>query len=691
MPSHPLSVLILISLYSLSFSNLISSTSIESCIQNSDDNLTCNQKALITFTMPSSSSPEFVFSFDGTPSHPFNERVSIQCTRTQPKIVFPLHYHSHIWPDWKERIVGTSIFQRCFAPLDDSSSSTPTCGFQNINNKVVPFSSGFCCSCDVMSSSLFRSSLACSLVGNSFHSAHCLRPSSDPIPVFRIGNPIVDVTVTCRSSFFKEDHVTVSPVTRVALSLDKKFLVSLEGNLGTFSSHFPNIQDKFLIIYENTPMIISSEILSSFDPNQVHAVFASFSHSSCFQKASSSLIPSIKSLLENDLFLEKNGKKPLYLASSFGNLISFNSNLEFLFNDFYSLFLKIEFSADLLLVIHNSAPVIISELNVEKEIVSGGILSKFSLELFNPSTLNVSVNADFSCKKGEISVAVSPASTLLVTSSINHFDLSFHVGASLIGEEILYCIINLIEVFSGNVLDFRSVNISATSVSNQKRWGDLYYDDTYTDSEIQTCDCNFSDFLCIYFCYFSINFDLSNFLIVVVVSYVFVKTGLLKISFKILWFMIKIFFKCNFQILKFIFCFSKKKKKTPKRLQKSSSQTSLELSELFKTSNMLSSSAAPRVTFLNINNCKKIIDSPPKNGRISIIGTVQEGEHSTVFNLLPGRNFQTHGFKNNSEYLLSKPKKLNKKMFTFEISNDDITTSKYRKIFTDKPLFPLIN
>ncbi|KAL0249099.1 hypothetical protein GEMRC1_004333 [Eukaryota sp. GEM-RC1] len=120
-------------------------------------------------------------------------------------------------------------------------------------------------------------------------------------------------------------------------------------------------------------------------------------------------------------------------------------------------------------------------------------------------------------------------------------------------------------------------------------------------------------------------------------------------------------------------------------------------SGLLKSSNSFTSTGT-EYCFVNLNNInpkgssiKCPMKHPPANGRISLAGVKIHKDECFYFSVLPGRKKQLKGFKGNDEFKMKKASPLSHDLSCLKISETRFDNPRYAKLFTKKPLFPVIN
>lgn len=209
-----------------------------------------------------------VFSFDSAigssgQEYQIQDRVEIAIAKSPIVIEYPITYERDYNSKPQEAVTMSrdgyaldSVTNRC----EDGLSSDPVCGFVVHNGQRVPYSEGFCCSCDAggffgLDNDVTRSNQDC--VFSTTQSAHCLRMSALWYSAYSVMAPKVSYEITAQVTTCEagqectKELLQLSPASPVACLEDEnglcKLKLKLEGDFAAFESPM-SLEHKYLFV-----------------------------------------------------------------------------------------------------------------------------------------------------------------------------------------------------------------------------------------------------------------------------------------------------------------------------------------------------------------------------------------------------------------------------------------------------------
>ncbi|CCW64758.1 unnamed protein product [Phytomonas sp. EM1] len=182
----------------------MASSNIEYCTNDGKNPLNCKKKLVVTLSVDpkqqeGSEEVDFVRSASDitqeTPTKVYFSPIKVAISRSHVSYRYPLTYVKAFNAKPYEEVIAGDFISRCNDDFDESA----TCGLLKHHGKPVPYSQGFCCSCDVcqvlgLCSSNSRSQRHCDLFGR-YTAASCLRHSKDWYDGYNIGPYLVDYRI----------------------------------------------------------------------------------------------------------------------------------------------------------------------------------------------------------------------------------------------------------------------------------------------------------------------------------------------------------------------------------------------------------------------------------------------------------------------------------------------------------------
>ncbi|OMJ85322.1 hypothetical protein SteCoe_13355 [Stentor coeruleus] len=362
------------------FASIISSSSLQSCLDQGNSTLTCSQKLFISLSIENgqlSGAENFEATLTSISSDSNNITliypIKITVAKSQVKARYRLRYIQDFNNKAQELIIAKSIFD-C---EDGAYSNNPTCGWKyDSEHKRIWDSQGYCCKCTFedflgMNNDQYQRGYACKAfnLGTESATAFCLVwddlwYSSYEIFQYDIYYTIT-VTITKADEFgnYTATSYTISPSTPIINTSDS--IIKLIGDFHPASP--PPSLESFVLFTPSKPlshyrvlvgspfwMLLSRDIIS-FDGSQCNKVGTSYTgfrgqSNKCSEPINSCFSNQLDNLHIEDIMRISNNQSPLYFASRFGNLTIVRNNderyLEMQLSGSFATLLTFELSAD---------------------------------------------------------------------------------------------------------------------------------------------------------------------------------------------------------------------------------------------------------------------------------------------------------------------------------------------------------
>lgn len=361
-------------------SSIISKSELSTCYKSSNTT-DCKSKILISLTLENSQkkdAEELHFSIDSlnvsnskevlTPDPP----IKITFSKSNVNVLYKLSYLSHFNSKVFETVID-STWPFCSEGLfkDEQLFKDSTCKFKkDKDNKIIPDSQGFCCSCPKITlltgvkSETTRGS--CGMFSSS-ETAHCLNFSDNFFASFEI--ELYDYEYDIDMYLNGNKRITISSTSRVSNIENGKIIAKLIGDFLPEKSP-PQLIGKILLLpdkdsfynqsnlYElgvgNAWMVVPRDMFSLDGSacNKIGTSYKAFQYQSnkCSVIKGSCLNNQIEDLLKEDEINLKSNKTAKYLLKSFGDFTeSINKNgtihLKMAYTDVFTTQVSLEIDA----------------------------------------------------------------------------------------------------------------------------------------------------------------------------------------------------------------------------------------------------------------------------------------------------------------------------------------------------------
>ena len=394
--------------------SILSKSEIKHCFNDSKDS-NCKNILLFTLTLENNQIAgteyaKFVFkNFTDTNNHQIalEKPVTLEVSKSLVKVLYRLKYIRHFNGQARERIIDT-IWPFCSEGLINSEgaiTTDSTCGYVLNGEEPVPYSQGFCCSCDAitlltgLSDDVTRGS--CGLFSSS-ETAHCLEFSD----IYFAGYEIVsyqfgyDIDVTLKYDLNGIEKEIKETITVNRRAFDNGIVHAKI--IGDFlpSINPPDIVNKVLFVPDRnfnstdsqTNMTNSTSIsqeehdisanwivverdLVSFSGDECDKIGVGYKafHSQanrCDVEAGTCISNQILDLIEKDKEKQESSKPTDFLLKDKGNFIGITNDddftkLELIFEDIFTTLVSIEIEADDFVFVTNLGKASIVSLEVK--------------------------------------------------------------------------------------------------------------------------------------------------------------------------------------------------------------------------------------------------------------------------------------------------------------------------------------
>mmetsp|Transcript_10828 Transcript_10828/g.24780 ORF Transcript_10828/g.24780 Transcript_10828/m.24780 type:complete len:677 (-) Transcript_10828:27-2057(-) len=341
------------SLFHLGKCSVLSSSRLETCLNDGSDELDCDQKVVLTITLEHGSRQteraEFIIeevTDESNAAKRLQKPWQVTWTKTPAFWRYPLAYVQDVNSNPAEQIIQVGWLQCEDNPM--SPDSDQTCGVATLAGERVEDSEGFCCSCDagdVISGTPTRANLDCNILSLS-ESAHCLAWDALWYSVFDVDRPQVfyDITVTLAKPVdpeqgwdtivYTEERLQLSHQQPLAASSGGELRVELVGDLATAVA--PHRFDSDYLVVPSRPsdhprinllrplehaMLIDKSMfdLSGRTCDKIGVSYTAFKHQAngCDRPPNSCLANQLEDLNEEDVERLAAGGASRYLVSGF--------------------------------------------------------------------------------------------------------------------------------------------------------------------------------------------------------------------------------------------------------------------------------------------------------------------------------------------------------------------------------------
>lgn len=357
----PLLVLLLVGAYLVaiapSSATLLSGGSIEYCTDDGTEPPNCSRKYVcaltvgagevngaedVVYTVENATDKTAGYTSASAPPVRFNP-ITLSVSRSVVRYRYPLYYAANFNAKPYEATIKGSLLHECNAEFDLKA----TCGLvADDENKLIPFSQGFCCSCSVCQAAQLcptDARGACNVLGE-FTAASCLRFGEDWYAGFRIGEPTVDyqlnvtLTTTKRSADGKRERVTrvlqLGPSIRGASNSELGVVASIAGGFASVV-RAPVLSPLMLFMPSlplGSPRVVagSKEYLLldksrvTFDGSECNKVGVSYEAfatqgNACAVPHGTCLSSQLEDMRAMDMAAVAAGGRPEYMVSNFGD------------------------------------------------------------------------------------------------------------------------------------------------------------------------------------------------------------------------------------------------------------------------------------------------------------------------------------------------------------------------------------
>lgn len=431
------------------FASIISSSSLESCLDQGNTTLSCSQKLVVSLSIENaqlSGTEKFEATLTSTTSKYNNITliypIKISVAKTQVKARYKIRYIQDFNNKAQELLIAKSVFD-C---EDGAYSNNPTCGWKyDSQHKRIWDSQGYCCKCNFedflgINNDDYQRGYACKAfnLGSESATAFCLVwddlwYSSYEIFTYDISYAIT-ITITKANEIgnYTATSYTVSPSIPIMKTSD--FLVKIIGDFNPPSP--PPSLESFILFTPSKPsshyralvgspfwMILSKDYIS-FDGSQCNKVGTSYTgfrgqSNKCSERINSCFGNQLDDLHNEDIMRISNNQSPLFFASRFGNVTLVDKTnekfLEMTLSGSFASLLTFELSADTIKFITAVSKGVIDLAEItsfESMTLDGTLLTQVS----NIGSIAASFTLSIQCSEGVSFIPAIPLSLNVMQS-----------------------------------------------------------------------------------------------------------------------------------------------------------------------------------------------------------------------------------------------------------------------------------
>lgn len=443
--------------------SILGKSTLESCTQESTDDLSCSSKIVLSLTIQNAEleNNDFIsFTLSNITDSSGQNRVlsnpyKITISKSSVLVNYPCIYLQDFNYHPVEKIIASDIFT-C---EDGDLSSNPTCGWQkDSDGNKIENSQGFCCKCDFNqiigidgSTSIRGNKCKVLNLGINSSTAHCLSFNELWFSAYEINqyslSYTIKVNIISTQNTSDIQTLTLTPSNTISTSNDKNILVKIIGDFlppnslpPDYSSYYlltPSYPETHIMVMEgsNYWMMVKNNMftLDGRECDKIGVSYYAFQTqgglSRCEISSGSCLNNQIYDLLESDLEGLSKNESPKYLLSQdktkkwkFYSYNKENKKLSYTLSGNINTLITIELNADNIQYVVNVSTGVIDSLVISnfEAMTKNGLMQ---IQITNTGKLTATFYISYSCSETILplssdEISISPLQSTMINKNV---------------------------------------------------------------------------------------------------------------------------------------------------------------------------------------------------------------------------------------------------------------------------------